>query len=92
MAELGPDGWTYNGDPNSPTLSPSLLVRSGHFTTGHKGPDCWCNYMAREGVDPGYRCRRCHTSVTDGRIYFHPDCSHSLAGKNVPIPDFPLTN
>ena len=31
----------------------------------------------------------CHSTVTDGNIYFHSDSTHSLAGQTVAIPHFP---
>lgn len=36
--------------------------------------------------------KRCHLHVTDGQIIYCSDCTHSLAGKTVPMtdePDFP---
>jgi hypothetical protein len=32
---------------------------------------------------------RCHSVITDGIIDFLPDCTHELAGKAVPLPDWP---
>jgi len=29
----------------------------------------------------------CHSLVTDGRIQFLPDCTHSLAGKTIDLPE-----
>ena len=31
----------------------------------------------------------CHSFVTDGRIQFLGDCTHSLAGQTVDLPEFP---
>lgn len=33
--------------------------------------------------------KRCHIFITDGIIKYLPDCGHQLAGKDVPIPDWP---
>lgn len=30
----------------------------------------------------------CHSFVTDGNIQYLPDCTHPLAGKTVPLPDW----
>jgi hypothetical protein len=30
---------------------------------------------------------RCHSFVTDGKIQFLSDCTHSMAGKTVELPD-----
>jgi hypothetical protein len=37
-------------------------------------------------VDEAYRC---HSFVRDGNIEFLGDCSHAMAGKTVPLPDWP---
>lgn len=34
---------------------------------------------------------RCHSFVTDGRIEFLSDCTHSLAGQTVDLPDWPAS-
>ena len=44
-------------------------------------------------VKPSIRVRYgqnscCHSFVTDGKIRFLSDCTHSLAGRTVEIPDF----
>ena len=82
-------GWTYNGNPDAPTFSPSVLVTSGHFVEGWSGKECWCTYRHEDGEPSHWRCIRCHTFVTDGMIHFQGDCSHALAGQTVPMPDLP---
>ena len=83
--------WSFNGDADRPTFSPSLLVQCGHFAPGHTGTDCWCNYEARFGEDPGFRCYRCHSFIRDGRIEFLSDCTHPLAGQTVDLADIPTS-
>jgi len=56
------DTWTYNGDGENPTVSPSILL------TRHDG-------------------HVCHSFITDGKIRFLDDCTHSLAGKTVELPE-----
>jgi hypothetical protein len=51
--------WTFDGDLERPTFSPSLFY-----------PD-----------------RVCHSFVRDGRIEFLADCTHSLAGRTVELPE-----
>ncbi len=78
----GDGRWSWNGDRRRPTLSPSILVRSGHYVDGWKpGDECWC------GKDYGFECYLCHSFVRDGRIVFLGDCSHALAGKTVDLPE-----
>ena len=70
-------GWTFNGDVDAPTFSPSVLVT-------YNGPDA-------DGKDIGFGPgppARCHSFVTDGQIRFLEDCSHSLAGQTVALPDY----
>jgi hypothetical protein len=83
--------WRYNEDPNKPTFSPSILMRSGHFVPGQEGRNCWCTYEERTGntLPKGVGCSVCHSFVTDGRIQFLGDCTHALAGQTVDIPEWP---
>jgi hypothetical protein len=84
--------WGYNGNPDAPTFTPSVLVRSGHYVPGgaaERGA-CWCTYNAEHPDDPDpFRCTCCHSFVTDGRIQFLSDCTHALAGQTVELPDWP---
>ncbi|MDD0814299.1 DUF6527 family protein [Curvibacter sp. HBC28] len=55
--------WGYNGNPERPTFTPSVLVTSGHYCGRHKpGDDCWCTFNAEEiaeGREPtGFKCGR----------------------------------
>jgi hypothetical protein len=38
-------------------------------------------------VNGGDPARRCHSNVTDGRITFHPDSGHALAGQTIDLPE-----
>ena len=74
--------WGYNDDPASPTFTPSILV-TGCLPLTDEQAD---KVMAGEIVDP---CpMRCHSYITDGQIRFLDDCSHALAGKTVPLPEY----
>lgn len=64
--------WTWNGDADRPTFSPSVLVT-------YNGPDAGVG-----GAPPAV----CHFFVTDGRIAFCGDSTHALSGQTVDIPDF----
>lgn len=81
--------WTFNGNLDKPTFTPSILTRGGHYVPGHTG-ECWCTYNAAHTDDPsGFRCLQCHSYITDGRIQFLNDCSHSLAGQTIGLPELP---
>lgn len=86
--------WGFDGNLAAPTITPSLLVTCGHYSTRWKqGDDCWCTYNAqqRERGEPEtkFRCQRCHSFVRNGCIQFLSDCTHALAGQTVQIPDLP---
>ncbi len=67
--------WEWNGSLETPTLSPSILVRCGSAVDP--------NFVDEEGDPP----RICHSFVTGGLIQFLGDCTHKLAGQTVPLPD-----
>lgn len=77
----GSRGWTWNGSLDSPTFSPSILVRGTVRITDEEH----ARIMAGEKVDP--KPLVCHSFVTDGRIKFLSDCTHSLAGQTVDLPE-----
>jgi hypothetical protein len=83
--------WTWNGDAEKPTFTPSVLVTSGHYMHGDTPGNCYCDVKQRipDWEDNGWKCIRCHSFVTDGQIQFLSDCSHAMAGQTVPLPDFP---
>lgn len=82
----GRPNWTFNGDLERPTLSPSILVTTGHYVPGHRaGAPCWCSTKDRVGEDWDFSCGVCHSFVRDGRIEFLNDCTHALAGQTVDL-------
>lgn len=84
--------WTFNGNFEKPTLTPSVLMRSGHFADGNKDT-CWCTYNAEQEAkgEPKapFECEVCHSFITDGQIQFLNDCTHELAGQTVELPEVP---
>lgn len=84
----GVQPWTWNSDLDSPTIRPSILLRSGHYAPGWQPGSCWCTYNAEHQDDPApFVCKVCHSFVTAGSIQFLDDCTHKLAGKTVELPD-----
>lgn len=77
----GSRGWKWNGSLEFPTVTPSILVRQTLY-----GPErlTFPNYHgpvpceASEGI--------CHSFVTDGKIEYCGDSTHSLKGQTVPLP------
>lgn len=74
-----PDGWTFDGNVERPTFTPSFKHTFHRFDA----------YDAR-GLGLGERREVvCHYIVTAGRLNFCGDCFHRLSGQSVPIPALP---
>lgn len=71
--------WTFNGDLERPTFTPSLLVKGYGYPHG-------IDPEPGEVQKPGPTV--CHSFVTDGRIQFLGDCTHVLAGQTVELPEW----
>lgn len=69
--------WDWNGDLESPTFSPSLLV-NGSYCMCVK-PGCTKPH-AGKGIG-----HRCHLFLRNGMVQFLTDCSHHLAGQTLPV-------
>lgn len=79
--------WSFNGNEEKPTFSPSLLIRSGHYDKNNKG-DCWCDYNKKNPKEKApFKCTVCHSFIIDGMIRYLNDCTHKLAGKTVQLTD-----
>jgi hypothetical protein len=84
----GPNGWTWNGDLERPTFTPSVLVHAVQWPES-EGPSTGDTRRARHpGVAAGAQTI-CHSFVTDGRIQFLGDCTHVLASQTVDLPEWP---
>lgn len=59
--------WTFNGNMESPTFSPSLLNRWGKYVPGYE------NKIKGGGI--------CHLNVTNGKIDYYDDCTHEYKGR-----------
>ena len=70
--------WGWNGSGDSPTFTPSILV------TWSEPSD-----VPEEFDDTSKDIKRvCHSFVVEGRIQFLADCTHTLSGKTVDLPDW----
>lgn len=74
--------WGYNGNAERPTFTPSVLVRGVQWDTGDHF------FEPNHAVAPGAETV-CHSFITDGRIQFLSDCTHSLVGQTVDLPPWP---
>ena len=66
----GSRGWSWNGDVDRPTITPSILARG--FKPASGDSDDAIPYV-------------CHSFVTDGKIQFLSDCTHAKAGQTVDL-------
>jgi len=82
-----PNSWTWNGDLERPTFSPSVLVHP-HQTL----IDSNLQGKALTAPENVITTPLCHSFVTDGRIQFLGDCTHELAGQTVDLPPWPYDN
>lgn len=85
--------WTFDGDLEKPTFSPSLLIEVHDFTPkGRADYEAWkAAGFPREDDKPmkfESAPTRCHSYITGGEIRFLSDCTHALAGKTVPLQPF----
>lgn len=74
------DGWQFNGNLEKPTVSPSILVSGVEWLTDEEH----ARVMAGEKIEP--KPTICHSFITDGKIQFLSDSTHSLAGQTVELP------
>jgi hypothetical protein len=81
-----PDSWNFNGDLNKPTFNPSFK------TFGHQLElDAGGNWTGKWKLDAQGKPipYTCHYILTNGILNFCGDCTHSMAGKSVPLPELP---
>jgi hypothetical protein len=79
--------WGYNGNPEKPTFTPSVLVSWDQFEPSATLPEIREKIGSGEIVQAKVR-KVCHSFVTDGRIQYLSDCTHELAGQTIDLPPF----
>ena len=86
MIHALPDGWTFNGNVDRPTYSPSFKHSHMHTVRDENGK--WLGGWLRD--DKGNPIPEvCHYFLTDGVLHFCGDCTHAMAGQSVPLPELP---
>lgn len=79
--------WTWNGDVNKPTFTPSILTKYSKMTPlGHEQYEEWKNngYPSRDERFDSEDVV-CHSFITDGMIQYLTDCTHKLSGQTIPM-------
>lgn len=69
--------WSFDGNLEAPTFSPSLLIRTGRAVDPH---------FVREDGDPP---ETCHSFIRAWHWVFCGDSTHELAGQTVPMVPWP---
>lgn len=67
--------WTFNGDMDRPTFTPSLLVKTGSFASP--------GFIDPPEIPPTL----CHSFITNGMIQFLGDCTHNLKNQTLELPE-----
>ena len=81
-----PSSWTFNGDLNRPTFSPSVKITGKQTVKDARGE--WTGEWVR-GPDGKAIDDCCHYILTDGMLNFCGDSVHALKGQRVPLPELP---
>lgn len=87
--QYGKGKWSWDGNKDKPTFNPSILVKATKLTEqGEIDFTEWqkADYPARETAFESIPTI-CHSFVIFGRIQFLNDCTHSLAGQTVDLPN-----
>lgn len=69
--------WTFDGNLDAPTFSPSMNIRTGPRPTVPVGR-----------LDAG-KIDVCHYFLKAGRLQYLGDCTHAMSGQTVPLPELP---
>jgi hypothetical protein len=67
--------WSFDGNFQRPTFSPSLNMR--------------VNTPDMKEYQPDVGSTVCHCFIREGKIQFLGDCTHALRGQTVDMPDVP---
>lgn len=90
----GRPNWTFNGDEEKPTFAPSILVTYEYLSDA--GREKSQEFYKKHGRYPTneelpYDSKKiCHSFVRDGKIQYLGDCTHSLKGQTIDLPNIDL--
>lgn len=79
-------GWNWNGNLDSPTLSPSVKISSGKYVPEwEKIKHRYDNAEGKKWIEENSSI--CHFFITDGNVRYCGDCTHSYNGKIISLPN-----
>lgn len=79
--------WSWNGDVDKPTFSPSVLLQWDQWVPPASDPQVVARIKSGEIVQTQVH-HVCHSFITAGRIQFLDDCTHALKGRTVELPSW----
>lgn len=81
--------WSFSGDLNAPTFSPSLHIKTGLYAGSKLADENDPKYPNAKqwNQDINRLSRICHSFIRDGKIEFLNDCTHHLKGQTVDLPE-----
>lgn len=87
---IGTVTWTWDGNIEAPTLSPSILTRYNKMTEkGESDYNSWytngCKSEDAQAFDSVEVV--CHSFLKAGKLEFLSDCTHELKGQTVSLPE-----
>jgi hypothetical protein len=92
--------WSFNGNLERPTFTPSMLVRSEWDSHENLTEDDYTPWVDEGNGTRGRKIKPesmhnlvhhkevCHSFVRDGQMQFLCDCTHALRGMTVTLEDF----
>lgn len=81
-----PDSWRFDGNLESPTFTPSFKHEGILVEKDEQGR--WTGDWVRDAAGKTIPFV-CHYILTNGILNYCGDCTHSYAGKSIPLPDLP---
>jgi hypothetical protein len=84
---LLPDSWSFNGNINSPTFTPSFLHKGNLLVYDENGK--WNGEWQRDGSG-NLISYICHYILTNGVLNFCGDSTHALRGQSVAMSELPI--
>jgi hypothetical protein len=81
-----PDGWSFNGNVDCPTFTPSFKHEGIKTIKDENG-----RWTGEWEYDVNGKPIRdvCHYILTNGVLNYCADCTHDLSGKSVSLPELP---
>lgn len=76
--------WGFDGNMDTPSFSPSIMVRTGKYVEG-LNPEQIEHCLALEAE--GHFGLICHSTVIQGMINFISDCTHAYVNQSMPLPE-----